>query len=158
MKRDPRAAAAGAATGGGLSSSSEAQQQSKDRGYVVNRNEKLHLLARQKRTSASDNALVDRQPAAAGRSSSTIGRSSTFPNRPRAVRLSAVLQQAPQHFDRVKVRDCTCITSHMLHSSSRQASHQDNVNTCRVSLATMPHLLHTCTLACMHSHGRDHIL
>lgn len=44
----------------------------------------------------------------------------------------------------------------MLHSSGRQ-SHQDKVNT-RVSLVTMPHFLHTCTLACMHIHVRDHKL
>lgn len=99
MRKDPRAAAAASAAAGvgGLASSEQAQQQGsrENRGYAVNRNEKLHLLARQKR--ASDNALVDRQPPAAGRSSSTVGRST------RAIRLSSVLQQAPQHFDRVKV-------------------------------------------------------
>lgn len=91
---DPRAPGAAAAL------QTAAQQQ---RGY---RNEKLHLLAKQKRLSASDEPLMDKQAAPTGRNA--VGRSlpSSIAPRPqhaRVVKLTSVLQQAPQHFDRVKV-------------------------------------------------------
>lgn len=85
--------------------SEQAQSLQQGRGYVASRNEKLHLLARQKRqpirASAGD-AVVDKQSAAAsGRNA--VGRSLPNLARPKVVKLSAVLQQAPQHFDRLKV-------------------------------------------------------
>jgi len=98
--------------------SSTMQQQ---RGYssAVSRNEKLHLLAKQKRsttpTSASDHAL-DKQ-SSAGPNTSKTGRST----RTKVVRLSTVLQQAPQHFDRVKVRS-QC-TSTLLHAAVINTAH-----------------------------------
>jgi hypothetical protein len=98
---DPRARGAAAAA---LQQQQQtaAQQQ---RGY---RNEKLHLLAKQKRLSSSDEPLMEKQAAPTGRNA--VGRSlpstPTARGGPRVVKLTSVLQQAPQHFDRVKVSLC----------------------------------------------------
>jgi hypothetical protein len=103
MREDPGPRAP-AATGALTSRQQQTQQQAK--GYVANRNEKLHLLARQKRTSASDYALMDKTAASAGRTGSAAAcglPSSSTPGKPRVVKLTSVLRQAPQHFDKVKV-------------------------------------------------------
>jgi hypothetical protein len=89
----------------GITTHEQEQPLQQGRGYVASRNEKLHLIARQKRqpirASAGDAAVDKQSAAAAGRNA--VRRSLPNLARPKVVKLSAVLQQAPQHFDRVKV-------------------------------------------------------
>jgi hypothetical protein len=73
-------------------------------GYASTRNDKLRLLARQKRASSSSSGGGGGQAeagAAAGGSSGGGARAAAAGHK--TVRLSSVLQQAPQHFDSTKV-------------------------------------------------------
>lgn len=94
--------------GGNTKANADADARQQNRGYSTasSRNERLHLL-KQKR--ASDHALIDRtvlsgETATAGARAMGQQRSDGPTTASKAVRLSSVLQQAPQHFDRVKVR------------------------------------------------------
>jgi hypothetical protein len=118
----------------GITTSEQEHLLQQGRGYVASRNEKLHLLARQKRqpirASAGD-AVVDKQSAAAGRNA--VGRSLPSLASPKVVKLSAVLLQAPQHFDRVKVS-----AGHLKHGITRL------VNTAQVVHTRSARLLSLC--------------